>query len=230
MKKMFKDYLAIFNKFPKTAYLTKAQRKERHQALLDFDKATYHDPIGMDELMAFIALHHHLIMIDNPIFFKKIIPILHHNIQAGGVFALQFLTSTTFGHLFAMYQHCCRELGIKPYGYLQLLDKLLSLEPDNLFAQEQKFDALCERIALSIHEVPWCVLFGNHSANIDETLSLLKSLDDFEVFTKKINKPKPPIIDDARFYYLAWIDYLKSTEDLNFLEHLQKHHDYHMGE
>lgn len=230
MKKMFQDYLAIFNKFPKTAYLTKAQRKERHQALLDFDKTTYHEAVGMDELMAFIALHHHQIMIDNPIFFKKIIPILHQNIQADGVFALQFLTSTTFGHLFGIYQHCCDELGIKSYDYLQMLDKLLMLEPDNLLAQEQKFDALCERIALSIHEVPWCVLFGNHSANIDETLSLLKSLDDFEVFTKKINKPKPPIIDDARFYYLAWIDYLKSTENLNFLEHLQKYHDYHMDE
>lgn len=155
---------------------------------------------------------------------------MHKNIQTGGVFALQFLTSTTFGHLFAMYQHCCRKLGIKPYGYLQLLDKLLTLEPDNLFAQEQKFDALCERIALSIHEVPWCVLFGNHSANIDETLLLLKSLDDFEVFTKKINKPKPPIIDEAKFYYLAWIDYLKSTENLDFLEYLQEYHQYQIDE
>lgn len=33
-------------------------------------------------------------------------------------------------------------------------------------------------------------------------------------------------IDEARFYYLAWIDYLKSTENLDFLAYLQKYHDY----
>lgn len=230
MKKMFQDYLAIFNKFPKTTYLTKAQRKERHQALLDFDKTTYHDPIGMDELMAFIALHHHQIMIDNPIFFKKIIPTLHHNIQTGGVFALQFLTNTAFGHLFGIYQHGCDELGIKPYDYLQILDKLLILEPDNLFAQEQKYERLYNSITLSIHEVPSGVLFGANSASIDDTYVLLKALNEFEQYTKSINKIKPPIINEARFYYLAWIDYLQSTENLNFLEHLQKHHDYHMDE
>lgn len=230
MKKMFQDYLAIFNKFPKTAYLTKAQRKERHQAFLDFDKTTYHDPIGMDELMAFIALHHHLIMIDNPIFFKKIIPTLHQNIQTGGIFALQLLTSTTFGYLFDMYQHGCDELGITSYDYLQILDKILTQEPHNLLAQEQKYELLYNHIALTIHEVPSGVLFGANSASIDETDVLLKELNEFEQYTKSINKIKPPIIDEARFYYLAWIDYLQSTENLNFLEHLQKHHDYHMDE
>lgn len=230
MNKMLKDYLAIFDEFPKTAYLTKAQRQEHHQALLNFDKTTYYEAVGIDELMAFIALHHHQIMIDNPIFFKKIIPILHQNIQADGVFALQFLTSTTFGYLFGIYQHCCDELGITPYNYLQILDKLLVLEPNNLLAQEQKYELLYNRIALSIHEVPSGVLFGANSASIDDTYVLLKELNEFEQYTKSINKYKPPLIDEARFYYLAWIEYLNSTQTLNFLEYLQKYHGYHMDE
>lgn len=230
MNKMLKDYLAIFDKFPKTAYLTKAQRQERHQALLNFDKTTYYEAVGIDELMAFIALHHNIIMIDNPLFFKKIIPTLHHNIQTGGVVALQFLSSTTFGHLFGIYQHACCDIGVKPYDNLQILDKLLSLEPDNLFAQEQKYELLYNRIALSIHEVPSGVLFGENSASIDDTYVLLKELNEFEQYTKSINKYKPPLIDEARFYYLAWIEYLKSTQTLNFLEYLQKYHGYHMDE
>lgn len=230
MKKMLQDYLAIFEKFPKTAYLTKSQRKVRHQAFLKFDKTAYDDPIGIDELMAFIAMHHPVIMIDNPIFIKKIIPTLHQSIKAEQVFALQFLISTSFGHLFGIYQHCCRDLGVKPYGYMQILDKLLSLEPNNIFAQEQKYDRLYHRIALSIHEVPSGVLFNSNSASIDETHELLKELDEFEAFAKSINKIKPPIIDEARFYYLAWLNYLNHKKDLDFLSYLQKYHDYQIDE
>lgn len=143
---------------------------------------------------------------------------------------MQLLTSTTFGYLFDMYQHGCDELGITSYDYLQILDKILTQEPHNLLAQEQKYELLYNHIAPTIHEVPSGVLFGANSASIDETDVLLKELNEFEQYTKSINKIKPPIIDEARFYYLAWIDYLQSTENLNFLEHLQKHHDCQIDE
>lgn len=230
MKPIFQDYLAIFNKFSKVSYLNKTQKAERHQAFLNFDKTTYNDPISIDELMAFIHQYHHDVIIDNPFFFKKITKVLAHDIDIGGTLALKFLTSAEFGYLFGLYAHCYHELYNKDIAFYDLVEKLLIKEPANLYVQEQKYELLYKHIALSIHEVPWIVLFGSDSASIDETHILLKELDEFEQVTKQLQKPKPPIIDEVRLYYLAWMDYLKSTENLNFLTYLQTYHHYQIDE
>lgn len=226
MQKIFQDYLSIFEQFPRNIFLTKDQRHARHQALLKFHHTGYHENITIDELMAFIDEYGSHIMIDNPIFIKKIVPILKQDIDKNGVLALKFLTSTTFDYLFHIYAQCFDELYGEPCSFLEILDKLLALEPDNLLAQEQKYEILYQYTALRIHEVPAGVLFDSNSADIEQTYILLTKLDEFERFTKQLKKPKPPIIDEARFYYLAWIDYLKSTENLDFLAYLQKYHDY----
>ncbi len=230
MKPIFQDYLMIFDKFPKGDHLTKTQRTARHQALLTFHHTTYTESITICELMTFIDKHRHDIIIDNPLFFKKITPILTHDINTGGTLALKFLTGTDFGYLFGLYEHCYHELYDKDITLYDLVEKLLIQEPDNLYAQEQKFDILCHHIYLSIHEVPWCVLFGSNSASIDDTYMLLKELDDFEQFSKKLQKPKPTIIYLARQYYLAWIDYLTYKSEPSFLAYLEHHYGYTLDE
>ena len=56
MKIIFKDYLDIFEKYPKDEYLTREERKERYKLLQEYEKRNYQDEISVDEFKDFIYI------------------------------------------------------------------------------------------------------------------------------------------------------------------------------
>lgn len=55
MKLIFKEYLDIFEKYPKDKYLTREERKERYKLLQEYEKRNYQDEISTDEFKDFIS-------------------------------------------------------------------------------------------------------------------------------------------------------------------------------
>jgi len=45
MKAIFKEYLDIFEKYPKDKYLTREERKERYKLLQEYEKRNYKDEV-----------------------------------------------------------------------------------------------------------------------------------------------------------------------------------------
>ncbi|MBF1206912.1 MAG: hypothetical protein HXM08_06375, partial [Fusobacterium periodonticum] len=54
MKLIFKEYLDIFEKYPKDEYLTREERKERYKLLQEYEKRNYKDEVSIDEFQDFI--------------------------------------------------------------------------------------------------------------------------------------------------------------------------------
>ncbi len=50
MKAIFKEYLDIFEKYPKDKYLT---REERYKLLQEYEKRNYQDEISTDEFKSY---------------------------------------------------------------------------------------------------------------------------------------------------------------------------------
>jgi len=89
MKIIFKDYLDIFEKYPKDEYLTREERKERYKLLQEYEKRNYQDEISIDEFKDFISSYIDKIDISSQ-FIGKFLKVLKKDIDNGGIFALKF--------------------------------------------------------------------------------------------------------------------------------------------
>ncbi|WP_228115977.1 hypothetical protein [Fusobacterium pseudoperiodonticum] len=90
MKLIFKEYLDIFEKYPKDKYLTREERKERYKLLQEYEKRNYQDEISTDEFKDFINSYIDKIDISSQ-FIGKFLKVLKKDIDDGGTFALKFL-------------------------------------------------------------------------------------------------------------------------------------------
>ena len=80
MKIIFKDYLDIFEKYPKDEYLTKEERKERYKLLQEYEKRNYQDEISIDEFQNFTSLYIDKIDISSQ-FIGKFLKVLKNDIN-----------------------------------------------------------------------------------------------------------------------------------------------------
>ena len=90
MKLIFKEYLDIFEKYPKDKYLTREERKERYKLLQEYEKRNYQDEISTDEFKDFISSYIDKIDISSQ-FIGKFLKVIKKDIDDGGIFALKFL-------------------------------------------------------------------------------------------------------------------------------------------
>jgi len=54
MSDVLSEYLAIYSNYPTDAFLSKAQRKSRHSALMKWAKHNYQAMPGIDEIRSFM--------------------------------------------------------------------------------------------------------------------------------------------------------------------------------
>ena len=222
MKLIFKDYLDIFEKYPKDDYLTREERKERYNLLQEYKRRNYDDEVNIDEFQDFINKYEEEIKIF-PQFISAFSEILKEDINNGGVKALKFLIGDEEENDYTLQfaQSVYNEFGID--NVYTFADKILEKEPDYLPALKQKYRFLSNYINFSIHELPWGILDGNSCAEKDAKLEMLNNLDKFSKISEKLGKDNEEYIEECRIYYNAWFDFLGNRDEYeSYEEYLDK--------
>ena len=89
MKLIFKEYLDIFEKYPKDKYLTREERKERYKLLQEYEKRNYQDEISTDEFKDFISSYIDKIDVSSQFIGKFFKSNKKKSIDDGGTFAIK---------------------------------------------------------------------------------------------------------------------------------------------
>ena len=221
MKIIFKDYLDIFEKYPKDKYLTKEERKERYKLLQEYEKRNYQDKISVDEFQDFINLYIDKIDISSQ-FIGKFLEVIKNDINNGETFALKFLIGDKEenDNYLKFFNLLYDEFGDR----INLINKLLEKEPDYLPAIKQKYTILSNYIDFSIHEMPWGLLLDKPISEKNAKTEALADLEEFSKLSKKLGKDNEEYIEDCRIYYNAWFDYLDNKDKYkSYEEYLEKH-------
>ena len=221
MKLIFKDYLDIFEKYPKDKYLTREERKERYKLLQEYEKRNYQDEISTDEFKDFISSYIDKIDVSSQ-FIGKFSKVIKKDIDNGGIFALKFLIGDKDenDYYLKFFSLLYDKFGDK----INLVNKLLEKEPDYLPAIKQKYTILSNYIDFSIHEMPWGLLLNKPSSEKDAKAEALADLDDFLELSKKLGKDNKEYIEESRIYYNAWFDFLDNKDKYkSYEEYLEKH-------
>ena len=220
MKLIFKEYLDIFEKYPKDKYLTREERKERYKLLQEYEKRNYQDEISVDEFKDFISSYIDKIDISSQ-FIGKFLKVFKKDIDDGGTFAIKFLIGDKDenDYYLKFFNLLYDEFGDK----INLINKLLEKEPDYLPAIKQKYAILSNYIDFSIHEMPWGLLFDKASSETEAKTEALADLDDFLELSKKLGKDNKEYIEECRIYYNAWFDFLDNKDKYkSYEEYLEK--------
>ena len=220
MKLIFKEYLDIFEKYPKDKYLTREERKERYKLLQEYEKRNYQDEISTDEFKDFISLYIDKIDISSQ-FIGKFLKVFKKDIDDGGTFGLKFLIGDKDenDYYLKFFSLLYDEFGDK----INLINKLLEKEPDYLPAIKQKYTILSNYIDFSIHEMPWGLLLDKPSSEKEAKAEALADLDDFLELSKKLGKDNKEYIEECRIYYNAWFDFLDNKDKYkSYEEYLEK--------
>ena len=220
MKQIFKEYLDIFEKYPKDKYLTREERKERYKLLQEYEKRNYQDEISTDEFKDFISSYIDKIDVSSQ-FIGKFLKVFKKDIDDGGTFALKFLIGDKDenDYYLKFFSLLYDEFGDK----INLVNKLLEKEPDYLPAIKQKYTILSNYIDFSIHEMPWGLLLDKPSSEKDAKAEALADLDDFLELSKKLGKDNKEYIEECRIYYNAWFDFLDNKDKYkSYEEYLEK--------
>ena len=221
MNIIFKDYLDIFEKYPKDEYLTREERKERYKLLQEYEKRNHQDEVSIDEFEDFINLYIDKIDISSQ-FIEKFLKVIKNDIDNGGTFAIKFLIGDKDenDNYLKFFSLLYNEFGDR----INLINKLLEKEPDYLPAIKQKYTILSNYIDFSIHEMPWGLLLDKPSSEKEAKVEALADLDDFLELSKKLGKDNKEYIEDCRIYYNAWFDFLDNKDKYkSYEEYLEKH-------
>ena len=220
MKLIFKEYLDIFEKYPKDKYLTREERKERYKLLQEYEKKNYQDEISIDEFQNFTSLYIDKIDISSQ-FIGKFLKVLKNDINNGGTFALKFLIGDKDenDYYLKFFKLLYDELGDR----INLINKLLEKETDYLPAIKQKYKILSNYVNFSIHEMPWGILLDKPISEKDAKIEALADLDNFSKLSKKLGKDNEKYIEECRIYYNAWFDFLDNKDKYkSYEEYLEK--------
>ena len=220
MKLIFKEYLDIFEKYPKDEYLTREERKERYKLLQEYGKRNYQDEISIDEFQDFISLYIDKIDISSQ-FIEKFLKVIKNDIDNGGTFAIKFLIGdkNENDNYLKFFSLLYDEFGDR----INLINKLLEKKPDYLPAIKQKYTFLSNYIDFSIHEMPWGILLDKPSSEKDAKTEALADLEEFSKLSKKLGKDNEEYIENCRIYYNAWFDFLDNKDKYkSYEEYLEK--------
>ncbi|MCL1949577.1 MAG: hypothetical protein FWF59_07590 [Turicibacter sp.] len=220
------DYQQIYTDYPATAPLTRAQRKERHQRLMAWEKGEY-DPLPtFFETVAFMQAHPDF-KFEKPFAMKVLCPLVLERLTYGDIQPLK--------HLFALNAKD-RRIGNAATNYVdmlaewtgwqktrrQLIDVVLEQEPDFQAALMELHHLMGNHLGFTIHETPWAVL-----ADKEAMPGLYQELAEFEVVSEKLGYDDEAFIKEVRTLYQAWEDFLDHADEYDdytgFEEYLIKH-------
>jgi len=222
------DYKEIYDRYPATAYLSKAGRKERHIKLTEWAAKDYPVLPDIEGIKAFMQKNPDL-KFERPFFLKVAVPCVQKDIDSGDLKSLRFLfecnetddfrigTDRDYVNLF------CEGANYK-YNAWALADMVLSKEPDNEIVLYYKYRSIKRVLEYSIHEVPSGVLSGVDGANKEDIPGMLKRLHEFAAISKKLGKDDGRLIQICETMYEAYGQYLGSFEEYaGFEDYLIRH-------
>ena len=159
------------------------------------------------ELMEFIRRHKYEVEI-HPQFLAKFQSVWQDDIQTGYQFAELLL-----------------EIGLEELMWkfdisqMHLANQILQYNPNHTKALKLKLRILVCYHDFNLHELPWGVLV---EGNLDEEL---QSVQEMESIANKLNfhnECLKTLIDNSRFYYPLWFEYLKQNEKNGFKSFLNE--------
>ena len=154
------------------------------------------------------------IKIRQPFFSKIIYPVLSHHVDLDNIGAIKLmlkLLNILLGQQELTNNH--------KYSYSQLIERGLSLQPNDKELLENRELTLRNYIDYTLHEVPIGVLFDNDGASIENCDELLETLKDYQNICSKLNADNSDLTNEAEFYYKAYKHYLGVFKQYNNFEH-----------
>jgi hypothetical protein len=152
--------------------------------------------------------------------FRQILyPILTHEIDKDNIEAIKSLIK-----LLEYYGNYQNLIDDNKYSVWKILDKGLQLSPNDtellkVYQYKQK-----DYFEYTLHELPAGVLFGADGATIEQCEELLNDLTRYEEVCSKLSIDPIVLVDECRFYYLHYKNYLTIYKDyIGFADYLDKH-------
>lgn len=212
MKKLLKDYLKIFETYPKNQYLSKKERQERYRLFQAYGRQTYEQLPNIEEFSRFMEDYQEQIVIQ-PQLLDKLTPVLADDVARGGVWSLKFLLgeSVEESYYLKFFSWAYPAFGER----MDLLNLLLEREPDYRPALEQKFQLLFNAADFSIHELPSGILDGMDGASAENVPAMLADLEELLTLADQLGRRNAELesfVADCRGYYLAWQAYLQEAD------------------
>jgi hypothetical protein len=143
------------------------------------------------------------IEIRQPVFEKLIYPVLEQGVETRSIDAIKIMIEL-MQHVYT-YQSRRKEWK---YDLADLLQIGLLINPNDYDLLKWKYESAVRFLAFSIHEVPWCVLYGNNAASQSECQDLLEYTDEVEQLSKSLSKDDTAFLAECRYYYQSFASYL----------------------
>lgn len=228
MNKVLAEYISICSKFRKDG-LSKPERKQRHALLSEWTKNIHMDEMPtLVELCKFQDCYGELCY--NTLFIKfVIVPVVAADFENDGIDSIKFLFSCFRGHD-RLYNDAnsplsifCDAIGYK-YNPMQLADKVLETEPENLDVLNFKYYTLKSYLEFSLHEMPSGILDGMNGASVSAIPDMLHIVDEFQYLSERLSQnDDSTLIADCRKFYLAYEGYLKNLDSFkDFADYLNR--------
>ena len=158
------------------------------------------------------------ITIRQPLFKHLIYPILSDKVEQSNVNAIKGLLKLN-QHLVS-YQGYTKDTK---YSSWTLLEKGLSISPDDRQLLELYESKTREYLNYTLHEIPTGVLYGSDGATIEQCEELIKEAEKYELLCKKLQLDKSDLIQECKYYYPAYKNYLSIYKNYkNFADYLDK--------
>ncbi|MCF1716850.1 hypothetical protein L0U88_19565 [Flavihumibacter sp. RY-1] len=161
------------------------------------------------------------IRIRQPLFKHLIYPILSDQVEQNNVNAIKGLLKLD-QHLVS-YQGYTKD---NTYSSWTLLEKGLSISPDDRELLELSEKATRDYLNYTLHELPTGVLYGANGATFEECEELIQEVEKYEILCDKLQRNESELIQECKFYYPAYKTYLSVYKNYkNFDDYLDKECD-----
>ena len=217
MTDILSDYYDFYIKYS-LEYLSKAQKKQRHIDLMEWQKKEYNEIPTLDEIIDFIKDKEYLKT--DVVFLKNtLIKLVIEDIKNNNLDSLKY----SFENIYPISLIC--DGTNYSYTEIELADMILAKDHKNKDALEYKYNSLLRYISNSIHELPYMVLWSMDGASLEELEQMKKDLDTFKDLSKKLgkNNDDDSFVDFCFVIYNAYGDYLVNQKLYkSFVEYLEK--------
>jgi hypothetical protein len=148
------------------------------------------------------------------VFFNEVIyPILAPKVEQGDFEAIKLLVM--------LEQQLLAYQGIKKvyrYTAIELINIGLQLAPNDRELLQLYELKTRSYLCYTIHEVPIGIIYGNNGATIEDCNDLLQLVNEYEEVCKKLGVDRREVIDDCKYYYSLYKEYLKVRRDYEGFE------------
>jgi len=228
MVNVLAEYLEINSKYPLDISLSKAQKKIRHNELIEWMQREHESIPRIVEIDKFVR-ENNALKYEQPFFDKVVFPRIQMDIDADEIDSIKFLFDFNYANnrRIGSWQDCVFMFCLSTdflYTPLSLSDIILGNDPTNEIVLKYKYEVLKRQLKDSLHEIPSGVLDGKNAAQKDDMRSITDVLVTFSDLSRKLGNDDSALIQRCASIYDAWSAYLDHLDDhKHFREYLIKH-------